>query len=64
MLQVDMAETGEATALLMVLADGMGGAAGGATASRTVVDVFIREFPKSGGNTSGPASGMLGRSNR
>lgn len=48
-----MAGTGEATALLMVLADGMGGAAGGATASRTVVDVFMQEFPKSGDKTAG-----------
>ena len=48
-LEVDTA--GETPALLMILADGMGGAAGGATASSTVVDVFTREFPISSGNT-------------
>ena len=48
-LEVDMAGRGEATALLMILADGIGGAAGGATASRTAVEVFTREFPKSSG---------------
>lgn len=43
-LDVDMADGG-AAALLMILADGMGGAAGGAVASRAVVEVFAREFP-------------------
>ena len=44
-LEVDRAGRGEATALLMILADGMGGAAGGATASLIAVEVFTREFP-------------------
>ena len=50
-LEVDIAGRREAPALLMVLADGMGGAAGGATASRTAVEAFAREFPKSRGKT-------------
>ncbi|MCY4394166.1 MAG: protein phosphatase 2C domain-containing protein [Rhodospirillaceae bacterium] len=49
-LEVDTAEGGEAAALLMILADGMGGAAGGAIASRTAVDAFAREFPESCGS--------------
>lgn len=48
-LEVDMAGRGAADALLMVLADGMGGAAGGATASRTAVEAFVRGFPTSNG---------------
>ena len=52
MLEMDIAGTEETSALLMVLADGMGGVAGGATASRTVIETFIREFPKSYGKSS------------
>ena len=48
-LEVDLAGTGEPSALLMVLADGMGGAAGGAVASRIAVEMFSREFAKSSG---------------
>lgn len=48
-LEVEVAGAGEASALLMVLADGMGGAAGGAVASRIAVETFTREFPGSTG---------------
>ncbi len=48
-LEVDMAGKGAANALLMVLADGMGGAAGGATASRIAVETFASEFPRLNG---------------
>lgn len=57
---VDMADGGEAAALLMVLADGMGGAAGGATASRTAVEAFTREFPTSNGTTGARFRECLG----
>ena len=50
-LEIDIAGTEETNALLMVLADGMGGVAGGAVASRIVVETFPREFPKSSGKT-------------
>lgn len=40
---------GEPPALLMVLADGMGGEAGGAIASQTVVDTFLDRFSVSSG---------------
>lgn len=40
---------GGAPALLMVLADGMGGEVGGATASHSVVQAFIRHFPETRG---------------
>ena len=40
---------GGAPALLMVLADGMGGEVGGATASHSAVQAFIRHFPQTRG---------------
>lgn len=40
---------GGAPALLMVLADGMGGEVGGATASHSVVQAFIHHFPETRG---------------
>ena len=48
-LDVDIVGAGEASALLMVLADGMGGAAGGAVASHIAVEAFTRQFPNSTG---------------
>ena len=42
---IDPWGAGKAPALLMILADGMGGAAGGAIASHTAVEVFSRDFP-------------------
>lgn len=42
-------EEGGAPALLMVLADGMGGEVGGATASHSVVQAFIHHFPETRG---------------
>ncbi|MDE0702563.1 MAG: protein phosphatase 2C domain-containing protein [Rhodospirillaceae bacterium] len=44
---------GKAPALLLVLADGMGGAAGGATASRAVVEAFAARFPHIDGAVDG-----------
>ncbi len=44
-LEVDPGGSGEAPALLLILADGMGGAAGGAIASHTAVETFSRDFP-------------------
>lgn len=42
---IDPWGAGESPALLMILADGMGGAAGGAIASHTAVEIFSRDFP-------------------
>ena len=47
LLEGDFAGEGGAPAVLMVLADGMGGEVGGATASHCVVQAFERHFPAS-----------------
>lgn len=44
-VEIDPPESGEVRALLLLLADGMGGAAGGAVASRVAVETFTRRFP-------------------
>ncbi len=46
-LEVDEPWTASRRAILMIVADGLGGAAGGAVASRTVTETFIREFARS-----------------
>ena len=50
--EIDMAGGGEAGALLLVLADGMGGAAGGAVASGIATEAFIGEFAGLAGTVS------------
>ena len=44
-VEIDPPDSGEVRALLLLLADGMGGAAGGAVASRVAVETFTRRFP-------------------
>lgn len=56
--EVDLAGSGE-KALLLVLADGMGGAAGGAVASRIATDAFIDGFAGLAGTVSDRFEGCL-----
>ena len=55
---------GSAPALLMVLADGMGGEVGGATASHSVVQAFIHHFPETRGAIGARLNECLDAANR
>ena len=62
--QVEFGIAGKTPAVLMVLADGMGGEAGGATASRCVVDAFLRRVREPVGGTEAWLDACLDAANR
>lgn len=61
---VELGTAGEAPAVLMVLADGMGGEAGGATASRCVVEAFMHGIRTSEGEPEARLDECLDEANR
>ena len=61
---VELGTAGEAPAMLMVLADGMGGEAGGATASRCVVEAFMHGIRTSEGEPEARLDACLDEANR
>ena len=61
---VELGTDGETPAMLMVLADGMGGEAGGATASRCVVEAFMHRIREPEGGTETWLDACLDAANR
>ena len=62
--QVEFGTAGETPAMLMVLADGMGGEAGGATASRCVVEAFMHRVREAEVDTETWLEACLDAANR
>ena len=62
--EVELGAAGEAPAMLLVLADGMGGEAGGATASRCVVEAFMHGIRESVGEPEARLDECLDEANR
>ena len=61
---VEFGTAGETPAMLMVLADGMGGEAGGATASRCVVEAFMHRVREAEVDTETWLEACLDAANR
>ena len=63
-VEVEIGAAGGPPAVLMVLADGMGGEVGGATASRCVVEAFMRRIREVEGETERRLDACLDAANR